>query len=122
MGGFENALLSVQAYFYEVARAFHEAENLRVREHPAAQMHLEDAHAFNKVLRALLSEGIEPALNDKLQVVARFRGRPFNWIWMTEASASSTSKASGSQANRRPISSTRLRGLLSLMRDSWISW
>jgi predicted ATPase/SAM-dependent methyltransferase len=77
-GGFENALLSVQAYFYEVARALHEAENLLVREHPAAQMHLEDAHAFNKVLRALLSAEIEPSLNDKLQVVAHFRGRPFN--------------------------------------------
>jgi predicted ATPase len=76
-GGFENALLSVQAYFYDVARTLHEAENHRVREHPALQARLEDALAFNEVLRVLLSAKIEPAIDDNLGVVARFRGRPF---------------------------------------------
>jgi len=76
-GGFEHALRSVHAYFYEVARAIYEAGHSRFQEHPAIRMGLEDAKEFNRVLRALLSAEIEPELNEHRHVLAHFRGRPF---------------------------------------------
>ncbi|MBN1210170.1 MAG: ATP-binding protein [Myxococcaceae bacterium] len=77
-GGFDQAIRSVYPYFYEVAKALHEAENRRIASHPVLQKNLEDARSFNQILRALLSAEIEPDLNDDAQVVALFRGRPFN--------------------------------------------
>lgn len=77
-GGFEHAIRSVRAYFYRVARTFHEAENPQTRGHPTFQTILEDAQGFNKILRVMLSGEIEPSLNSQLQIVTRFRGRPFN--------------------------------------------
>ncbi|WNG20171.1 AAA family ATPase [Cystobacter fuscus] len=77
-GGFNSALRSVYAYFFEVARAIHEAEHPRSREIEEVVQALADAKAFNKVLRALLNVEIEPALNANRRVVAQIRGRPFD--------------------------------------------
>jgi len=76
-GGFSNAWSSVHAYFHEVAQAMHDSEHPRTKNHAAVVQGLEDAKAFNQVLRALLSAEIEPDLNEKRRVIPRFRGRPF---------------------------------------------
>ena len=77
-GGFDRALKSVYSYFFDVARALHEAEHPRSREVAEVAQAQEDARAFNKVLRALLDVEIEPALNEKRRIIARIRDRPFD--------------------------------------------
>ncbi|MFY0572571.1 AAA family ATPase [Archangium lansingense] len=77
-GGFDEALRSVYSYFFDVARALHEAEHPRSRDLEPVKQALDDARAFNKVLQALLSVEIEPVLNENRRVIAQIRGRPFN--------------------------------------------
>ena len=77
-GGFESASESIYDYFFEVARALHDAKHPDTRDLPAIQQGLEDARAFNQILKALLLAEIEPGLNANRRVIARFRGRVFN--------------------------------------------
>lgn len=74
-GGFDTAQESAPAYLYKVALALHESEHPQARQSPGAQKKLEDARAFNAVLRVLLAAEIEPELDDDMQVRPRFRGR-----------------------------------------------
>jgi ABC-type multidrug transport system ATPase subunit len=76
-GGFESAASSVLAYFHEIARAMYDSEHPRHRNSETVKQKLDDALAFNRVLRALFSAEVELGMNASGRPVANFRGRLF---------------------------------------------
>jgi SAM-dependent methyltransferase/ABC-type ATPase involved in cell division len=76
-GGFIRALAGVNAYFHKMARAFADWENPRLRNKPVIQQACEDAEAFNTVLETLVSGRVDYAPNEVGDIIALFRGRPF---------------------------------------------
>ncbi|MFL5358968.1 AAA family ATPase [Archangium sp.] len=86
-GGFGSARTSLHAYFYQVARALHDADNPRTTNNPNFQQGFEDAIAFNRILQALLSAEIEPDVDKHGGVVPHFRKRLFQPDELSEGEA-----------------------------------
>ena len=76
-GGFKKAANSVLAYVHEIARAMYDSEHPRHKDSDSVKQRLEDARAFNRVLRAFFSAEVELGMDDDSRPVANFRGRPF---------------------------------------------
>ncbi|MFY0581554.1 AAA family ATPase [Cystobacter fuscus] len=76
-GGFEAAASSVLAYFHEAARAMYDSEHPRHKNSEAVKRRLDDALAFNRVLRAFFSAEIELGMDANGKPVSNFRGRLF---------------------------------------------
>lgn len=85
--GFVGAYRSMPAYFQRIARALWHAVDPQVKEHPSSIERASEASSFNDILHALMNGRVEPSLNENQEIVAKFRGREFNYKELSSGEA-----------------------------------